>query len=133
MILKLIKSFKDEHRVYFLTEFINGIDLFDALRDIGLCRDHEAKFYIICLLLALEHMSERYIVHRDLKPENVIIDEDGYPKLIDFGTAKLVENRTFTMIGTPHYMAPEVLIGKGYTSQVDLWSLGIMLYEFLCG
>ena len=57
----------------------------------------------------------------------------GYPKLIDFGTAKKVEARTFTIVGTPHYMAPEVVLGKGYAHAVDFWSLGIMLYEFICG
>jgi cGMP-dependent protein kinase len=72
-------------------------------------------------------------VHRDLKPENVMIDEMGYPKLIDFGTAKVVEGRTFTIVGTPHYMAPEVISGKGYRLAADIWSIGIMLYEFMCG
>jgi cGMP-dependent protein kinase len=78
-------------------------------------------------------LSERNIVHRDLKPENVMIDEMGYPKLIDFGTAKVVEGRTFTIVGTPHYMAPEVISGKGYRLSADIWSIGIMLYEFMCG
>ena len=74
-IVKLIKTFKDENRVYFLTEFCCGIDLFDALRKIGTLKNKDARFYTACLLLSLEHLSERSIIHRDLKPENVIIDE----------------------------------------------------------
>ena len=62
-----------------------------------------------------------------------MLDEKGYPKLIDFGTAKVVAARTFTIVGTPHYMAPDVLTGQGYSFPVDLWSLGIMTYEFLFG
>jgi cGMP-dependent protein kinase len=107
--------------------------LFDALRDIGLATDADAKFFVACMLLALDHLFERKIVHRDLKPENTMVDEEGYPKLIDFGTAKFVNGRTYTIIGTPHYMAPEVLTGRGYSLGVDMWSLGVMLYEFLCG
>jgi cGMP-dependent protein kinase len=85
------------------------------------------------MLLALEHLAERKIVHRDLKPENTMLGEDGYPKLIDFGTAKYVSSRTYTIIGTPHYMAPEILTGRGYNTSVDVWSLGAMLFEFLAG
>lgn len=78
-------------------------------------------------------MHERDIIYRDLKPENVMLDEEGYIRLIDFGTAKVVSGRTYTMVGTPHYMAPEVITGKGYTMAADFWSLGVMIYEFLCG
>lgn len=74
MIMKLVKTFKDNERVYFLTEFINGMDLFDTLRKIGLCKDSDAKFYTASLMLALEHLFERNIVHRDLKPENIMVD-----------------------------------------------------------
>jgi cGMP-dependent protein kinase len=88
MIMKMIRTFKDNERVYFLTEFINGMDLFDVLRKLGLLENRHARFYIGCILLALEHLFERNIVHRDLKPENIMVDEDGYPKIIDFGTAK---------------------------------------------
>ena len=73
------------------------------------------------------------MIHRDLKPENIMITPNGYPKLIDFGSAKIVTDRTYTILGTPHYMAPEVILGQSYDSSVDMWSLGIMLYEFLCG
>ena len=74
-------------------------------------------------------------MYRDLKPENLMIDHKGFGTLIDMGTAKFLPKttlRTYTLIGTPHYMAPEVIRGKGYSFSVDLWSLGICLYEFLC-
>lgn len=63
-----------------------------------------------------------------------MVDLKGYLKLIDLGTAKFLKtNKTFTIIGTPHYMAPEIITGKGYTFSVDLWSIGVCLYEFMCG
>lgn len=132
MILKLIKSFKDSKRIYFLTEYVKGCDMFDALRSMKSINDREGKFFIGCLLLILEYLHERDIIYRDLKPENVMIDEEGYPKLIDFGISKILTGRTYTIVGTPHYMAPEVILGKGYTITADYWSLGVMLYEFYC-
>lgn len=132
-IVKLIKTFKDEYRIYFLLEFVRGMDLFDVLRELNLTSNDDAKFYIASLIMILEHLHERDIIYRDLKPENVMVDEEGYCKLIDFGTAKIVEGRTFTVIGTPQYMAPEVITGKGYTVVADYWSVGVMLFEFVCG
>lgn len=132
-IMKMVKTFKDAGRVYFLLEFVQGQDLFDAIRVLGLLKDTQCAFYVASLLCILEHLHQAGIVYRDLKPENVMLDAEGYPKLIDFGTAKKIEGRTFTIVGTPHYMAPEVVIGRGYGNLVDVWSLGIMLYEFVCG
>ena len=83
------------------------------------------------MLLILEHLTSKKIVHRDLKPENVIVSENGYLKLVDFGASKIVKSRTYTILGTPAYMAPEVILGKGYRFSCDLFSLGVMLYEFL--
>ncbi|CAG9323131.1 PKG_22 [Blepharisma stoltei] len=133
LIVKLVRSFKDAKRIYFLMEFVRGMDLFDVLRQMNEVSDQESKFFIGCLIIILEHLHERDIIYRDLKPENVMIDDEGYPKLIDFGISKIVHGRTYTLVGTPHYMAPEIIIGKGYGHSADFWSVGIILYEFLCG
>lgn len=133
MILKLIRTYKDANRIYFLLEYVKGLDLFDVLIAMQTVREESAKFYIACLLLTVEHLHDRSIVHRDIKPENIMVDEEGYTKLIDFGTAKILNGRTYTTVGTPHYMAPEVILRNGYGTSVDLWSLGIVLYEIIYG
>lgn len=101
--------------------------------------NEQTKFYIGSIILALEQLHLRNTVYRDLKPENIMIDHKGQLMLIDMGTAKILNNakkglaRTYTILGTPHYMAPEILKGKGYDFAVDIWSLGICMYEFMCG
>ena len=131
--MKFIKSYKDPRRIYFLLEYVRGFDLYVIMRHIGLLSNKDSIFYTASLLLALEYLHGRDILYRDLKPENVIIDQDGFVKLIDFGTAKLVQGKTYTLVGTPFYVAPEVIVGRGYGKSADLWSLGVMIYEFLCG
>ncbi len=69
------------------------------------------------------------IVYRDLKPENLLVSVDGYLKLTDFGFAKVVLTRTYTLCGTPEYIAPEILLNKGHGKPVDWWALGILIYE----
>eukprot|EP00356_Strombidium_inclinatum_P002629 CAMPEP_0170478722 /NCGR_PEP_ID=MMETSP0208-20121228/211_1 /TAXON_ID=197538 /ORGANISM="Strombidium inclinatum, Strain S3" /LENGTH=285 /DNA_ID=CAMNT_0010751027 /DNA_START=11 /DNA_END=870 /DNA_ORIENTATION=- len=73
------------------------------------------------------------IIYRDLKPENILIDPEGYLKLTDFGFAKYCETRTYTLCGTPEYLAPEVLLNKGHGKPVDWWTLGILTYEMIAG
>jgi serine/threonine protein kinase len=75
----------------------------------------------------------RSIVYRDLKPENIIIDTEGFPKLIDFATAKQLIDRTYTLIVTPHYMAPEIIACIGYGFSVDYWALGVVMFELRNG
>lgn len=126
---------KDTHYIYLLLEFIEGMELFDVIREIGLLSTFDCQFYTASIILALEYMHKNHIIYRDIKPENIMVTNKGYPKIVDLGTAHKFKNdsRTATIIGTPHYMAPEVLSGKGYSYYVDLWSAGICLYEFMCG
>ena len=120
------------------------MELFDVIREIGLLNTYDSQFYVGSLILCMEYLHLNNIIYRDIKPENIMVDDKvyiliyfkGFMKLIDLGTAKNLKNkngRTHTIIGTPHYMAPEILSGKGYTYAVDLWSIGICLYEFMCG
>eukprot|EP00928_Gymnodinium_smaydae_P025862 TRINITY_DN2047_c0_g8_i1.p1 TRINITY_DN2047_c0_g8~~TRINITY_DN2047_c0_g8_i1.p1 ORF type:complete len:934 (+),score=249.81 TRINITY_DN2047_c0_g8_i1:121-2922(+) len=136
-IMKLVKTFETKKNVYMLTELITGGELHGAIRKIPTVLSRaQARFYTGSLLIVIEELADRNIVYRDLKPENVMIDEQGYLKLIDFGIAKKIpegSTRTFTMVGTPHYMAPEIIRGQGYGTIVDIWSLGVMLFEFVCG
>ena len=114
-------------------DYIKGKELFDVLRDIGMLNKFQAQFYSASILLAVNYLHERKIVYRDIKPENIMVVTNGFIKLIDFGTAKTMKDKTNTIIGTPDYMAPEVIMGKGYTFKVDYWSIAIMMYEYLCG
>jgi cGMP-dependent protein kinase len=139
-IVEFVASYKDSYNVYFMLEYVKGLELFEVIRDIGILNTFEAQFYTGSLILACEHMHTQNIVHRDIKPENVMVDQDGYIRLIDMGTCKVLKpgpngaiSRTFTIIGTPLYMAPEVVSNRGYIFYTDFWSLGICLYEFMCG
>jgi len=136
-VMLLVKTFETPKSVYMLTELITGGELHAAIRTIPTVLSRaQAQFYTGSLVLVLEELAGRSIVYRDLKPENVMLDQQGYLKLVDFGIAKKLtegKNQTFTVIGTPHYMAPEVWQGRGYGVEVDIWSLGVLLYEFVCG
>jgi len=105
-----------------------------ALGVLGIMDANQSRFYIGSLLLALESLHSRRIIYRDLKAENILLDRAGYIKLIDFGVAKkLTAVRTHTLIGTPQFMAPEIIHGKGYGLMADIWALGVCLYEFMVG
>ena len=114
-------------------DYIKGKELFDVIRDIGLLNKFQTQFYGASIMLAVNYLHERKFVYRDIKPENIMVLGNGFIKLIDFGTAKAINDRTKTIIGTPHYMAPEVILGEGYSFKVDFWSIGICMYEFMCG
>jgi protein kinase A len=80
-----------------------------------------------------EYLHAKNVIYRDLKPENVLIDKTGYLKLTDFGFAKVCEGRTYTLCGTPEYLAPEILLNKGHGKPVDWWTFGVLLYEMIAG
>ena len=84
-------------------------------------------------LSLLQYLHGLNIVYRDLKPENLLIGPGGYLKLTDFGFAKILKEETWTLCGTPEYLAPEIVQSKGHGISVDCWALGILMYEMLCG
>ena len=131
-IMKLVRTFKNEENIFYLLEYIHGKSLSKYLSSRypeQLKNKIETRFYISFLLIILNYLNSKNIIHRDLKPDNIMIDSNGYLKLIDFGTAVCIQNFTSTMTGTPHYISPEVLLGKGYSFSCDYWSVGIITHE----
>lgn len=131
-IVKLVKTIKNEDFIFYLMEHINGIVLSKYLEKRSQSRLYnlyETKFISACLLMVVNYLNNKKIAHRDIKPDNVMIDEKGYMKLIDFGTAAEIKDFTTTITGTPHYIAPEVLLGRGYGYSADYWSIGITAFE----
>ncbi|KAM3129709.1 hypothetical protein pb186bvf_018222 [Paramecium bursaria] len=124
---------QDEYYLYFVLEYVQGGELFTYLRNAGTVQNDEAQFYASQVVLMFEYLHSKNIVYRDLKPENLLVQSDGYLKLTDFGFAKIVEDRTYTLCGTPEYLAPEILLNKGHGKPVDWWCLGIFIYEMLAG
>jgi protein kinase A len=116
-----------------LMEFVNGGELFSVVRSGKRFQNRGAKFYATEIILACGHIHSKNIAYRDLKLENVLLDSCGHVKLIDFGFAKVVRTRTYTMCGTPDYMAPEIINRKGHNQSVDWWALGVLIYEMLSG
>ena len=85
------------------------------------------------VLCGLEYLHFQGVVHQDLKPENILIDRVGYLKITYFGFAKRIEDRTWTLCGTPEYLAPEIIQSKGHGKAVDWWAIGVLIYEMLAG
>jgi protein kinase X len=125
---------QDSKMIYFLLEYIPGGELFTVLRNDGSFPVDQSKFYACQIIAIFDYLHAKNIIYRDLKPENILIGQNGYLKLADFGFAKrLNEGKTFTLCGTPEYLAPEIILNKGHGKPVDWWTLGILTYEMLVG
>eukprot|EP00605_Chrysophyceae_sp_TOSAG23-4_P002717 GSChrysophyteH1.ASY1.ANO1.2996.1 assembled CDS len=132
-IVRLAGTFQDVKFLYMVLEYIVGGEFFTHLRKAGRFDHTASKFYATQISLVFEYMHQSDFIYRDLKPENLLLDKAGYLKITDFGFAKRVAFKTYTLCGTPEYIAPEVLLNKGHGKGVDWWTLGILLYEMMAG
>lgn len=162
-VVRFFYSFTCRDNLYLVMEYLNGGDLYSLLRKVGCLEEDVARIYIAELVLALEYLHSLGIVHRDLKPDNLLIAHDGHIKLTDFGLSKIglinntidlsgpetdgimpsdahcpeyqqTDNRNrHSAVGTPDYLAPEILLGTEHGYAADWWSVGIILFEFITG
>lgn len=134
-VVNLVCTFQDDRHLYMLIELVQGGELFSVIhtevRD-GI-PNANSFFYAACILESLSHLHHRHITYRDLKPENILIDSLGYCVLVDLGFAKIVMDKTYTLCGTPEYLAPEIILSKGHDKGVDYWAFGVLIYEMLVG
>lgn len=132
-IVNLWGTFQDSANLYMVMDFVPGGELFTLLRRSGRFPDPVAKFYAAEVAVALSHLHGLDIVYRDLKPENILLNYDGHIKVADFGFAKLCTSTTWTLCGTPDYLAPEVVGQQRYNKSVDWYALGVLIFEMLSG
>ncbi|CAK9142824.1 unnamed protein product [Ilex paraguariensis] len=162
-VVRFFYSFTSRDNLYLVMEYLNGGDLYSLLRKVGCLEEDVARIYVAELVLALEYIHSLGIVHRDLKPDNILIAHDGHIKLTDFGLSKIglmnstddlsgseaneitlsdtdsplnphrVNRSRRSAVGTPDYLAPEILLGTEHGYAADWWSVGIILFEFICG
>ncbi|KAL9077519.1 MAG: hypothetical protein Q9161_000365 [Pseudevernia consocians] len=134
-ITTMITSFSDRDCLYMLLDYCPGGEVFTYLRRARRFDEDTSRFYGAEIVLILEFLHDmKGIAYRDLKPENILLDSEGHLKLVDFGFAKEISNReTYTLCGTPEYLAPEVIRNSGHGTAVDWWAFGILIYEFLVG
>ncbi|KJE90213.1 cAMP-dependent protein kinase [Capsaspora owczarzaki ATCC 30864] len=132
-IVNLYCTFQDDRNLYMLLEYICGGELFSHLRRAVKFTNDMTRFYSAEIVLAIEYLHSLDIIYRDLKPENLLLNTQGHIKITDFGFAKKVEDRTWTLCGTPEYLAPEIIQSKGHGKAVDWWALGILIFEMLAG
>ncbi|KAI3821064.1 hypothetical protein L1987_08620 [Smallanthus sonchifolius] len=162
-VVRFFYSFTSRDNLYLVMEYLNGGDLFSLLRNVGCLEEDVARVYIAELVLALEYLHSLGIVHRDLKPDNILIAHDGHIKLTDFGLSKIglmnstsdltrpesnevlvsnghhlenelgVDKRERSAVGTPDYLAPEILLGTEHGYAADWWSVGVILFELITG
>jgi len=128
-VVRVYDYFQTPDTLFLVMDYIPGGELFSRGRQ----SEENARFYVAEAVIALEYLHRFNIVYRDIKPENTLICADGHIKLCDFSFAKEVDDLTWTICGTPEYMAPEIILSRGHGLSVDWWGLGVFTYELMVG
>ncbi|KAI1716585.1 protein kinase domain-containing protein [Ditylenchus destructor] len=132
-IVKMYDTAKDKSHLYMIMEFLSGGELFSYLRVSKNFSSTIVKFYTAEIVLALEYLHSMSIAYRDLKLENLMLTHEGHVKITDFGFAKRIDNKSYTLCGTPSYLAPEIASRRGHNQMVDWWALGVLIFELMAG
>jgi cGMP-dependent protein kinase len=152
MVLDLISTYNTRDELLMLTELVLGGELWSYIYEkskmrlightyLGGFKTDIAQFYCGIVILCFQYLHKLHVAYRDLKPENLLVASDGYIKMIDFGFAKRIpfrkglamQTKSFTLCGTPDYLAPELILSRGHDKGVDYWALGCFIYELLVG
>ncbi|CAD8091437.1 unnamed protein product [Paramecium primaurelia] len=136
-IVHLKYSFQSKTKLYFVMEYIDGGEFYQILQRTQGLPEPVVQFVAAEVILALEYLNMKLkIIYRDLKPENLLLTKSGHVKLTDFGLAtkrKESNIKSYTLVGTTEYLAPEIIRKDGHSFEVDLWTLGILIYEMIAG
>lgn len=133
-ILRLYGYFYDQKRVYLILEYAAQGELYKILQKCTKFSEEQSAKYIDSLAESLDYLHKKHVIHRDIKPENLLLDLNGDIKIADFGwSVHAPNNRRTTLCGTLDYLPPEMVEGIEHDNNVDLWCLGVLMYEFLCG
>lgn len=133
-ILRLYGYFHDDKRVFLILEYASQGELYKQLAKCTRFSEKVASRYIAQMASALAYLHRKHVIHRDIKPENILVDSRGYLKIADFGwSVHAPSARRNTLCGTLDYLPPEMVEGREHSEKVDIWSLGVLTYEFLVG
>ncbi|KAJ0092853.1 hypothetical protein Patl1_25130 [Pistacia atlantica] len=136
-IVQIFDVYEDDYHLHMVLELCDSQDLYHHLINKGILSESESKSIITQLLQAISHMHKLGIVHRDIKPDNILFSSGNIVKISDFGSAEFFNNESEELmrgvVGTPYYVAPEVVAGRDYNEKVDIWSAGVVLYIMLAG
>ena len=134
-ILSLSFFFQTKERIYYITPFLPGGDLYRKLKSDKFFNEDLVRFYSAQIAIAIQYLHDIGIAYRDLKLENILLDENGYIKLCDFGASIKLHGteKNFNFAGSPEYVSPEIINYQGHSFMSDWWSFGILIYEMLYG